>query len=99
MEHVPSVLIILGLLAAYFLPCAVAIQRKHHQTAAIAALNILLGWTFLGWVAALVWALTMVRTPPVAEKAAVSKAALPKPRSRVPSGPVHSWSMRDKPQR
>jgi Superinfection immunity protein len=32
---------------------------------AIFALNLLLGWTFLGWVAALVWALTnsSVKTP------------------------------------
>ncbi len=54
--------IILGLLA-YFVPALVAVKRMHHQTSAILALNLLLGWTFIGWVAALVWALTAVKKP------------------------------------
>jgi heme/copper-type cytochrome/quinol oxidase subunit 3 len=47
-------LIALGL---YFLPTMIARQRQRKQRNAIVALNILLGWTFIGWVAALVWAL------------------------------------------
>lgn len=39
----------------YFLPTIVA--RGNKNFAAICALNVLLGWTFVGWVAALVWAL------------------------------------------
>ena len=42
----------------YVLPSAIAVVRKHHQAGAIIALNILLGWTFLGWVVAAVWACT-----------------------------------------
>lgn len=42
---------------AYLLPSFVALQRKHANTTAICALNILVGWSFIGWVAALVWAL------------------------------------------
>lgn len=42
----------------YFLPTMVAIRVEHHNSTAIAALNLLLGWTFLGWALALVWALT-----------------------------------------
>jgi hypothetical protein len=41
-------------------PSIVAVERGHHQTMAIVALNIFTGWTFIGWVAALVWSLTMV---------------------------------------
>lgn len=41
----------------YFLPSFVALQRKHTNTTAICVLNILFGWSFIGWVAALVWAL------------------------------------------
>ena len=41
----------------YFLPTIVASNRKHRQATAIGALNLLLGWTILGWVVALVWAL------------------------------------------
>lgn len=48
-------------LALYFLPWLVARGRDHHQAGAIAMLNLLLGWTVLGWVAALIWACTAVR--------------------------------------
>lgn len=39
----------------YMAPTCVASNKKHFK--AILALNLLLGWTFIGWVAALVWAL------------------------------------------
>lgn len=42
---------------AYLLPSFVALQRNHVNTTAICVLNILVGWSFIGWVAALVWAL------------------------------------------
>lgn len=48
-------LIILAVfLAFYFLPTLIASQRNHTSTGAIFLLNFLLGWTFLGWVAALI---------------------------------------------
>jgi hypothetical protein len=52
--------IIAGLMGLYFLPTAVAFEKKrnHHNKGAIFALNLLLGWTLIGWVGALVWALT-----------------------------------------
>jgi hypothetical protein len=40
----------------YFLPTFVASNRKHVNGTSIFLVNLLLGWTFLGWVAALVWA-------------------------------------------
>lgn len=43
-------------LGFYFLPAIVAWQRSHRNTAAILVLNLLLGWTLLGWALALVWA-------------------------------------------
>lgn len=58
--------------AAYFLPTAIAIGRKHPQTAAIIALNIFLGWSILGWVAGIVWAL--VKTPPAKLEGALSSS-------------------------
>jgi hypothetical protein len=42
----------------YFLPGVIAWFRNHHQTMAITILNLFAGWTFIGWVAALVWACT-----------------------------------------
>jgi hypothetical protein len=38
----------------YFAPLVVAVYRRHHQTLAIFALTLLLGWTVVGWIAALV---------------------------------------------
>ena len=46
--------------ALYLLPTLISLIRKHHNQNAIFALNLLLGWTVLGWVGALVWALTKV---------------------------------------
>ncbi len=45
-------------LGVYFLPTIVANRRQHRNTTAIFAFNLFLGWTFLGWVLAFVWALT-----------------------------------------
>lgn len=45
-------------IAFYFLPTIYATRRKHRSKDAIAVLNLLLGWTFIGWVAAAVWAST-----------------------------------------
>jgi Superinfection immunity protein len=39
-------------------PALIAANRSHHNTLAIFALNLFLGWSFLGWVAAFVWACT-----------------------------------------
>lgn len=51
-------ILILILFPIYFLPCIVATVRKHRQQLAIFMVNLLLGWTFLGWVVAMVWACT-----------------------------------------
>jgi putative effector of murein hydrolase LrgA (UPF0299 family) len=50
-------LLIVALLL-YFVPSVVGFVRDHHNKWAIFALNLLLGWTFLGWIGALVWSLT-----------------------------------------
>lgn len=42
--------------AFYMLPTIEAWLRKSNNLGAIAALNFFLGWSLLGWVAALVWA-------------------------------------------
>ncbi len=54
------VLIVIGLavgLTLYFIPAYIG--RNNRNSGAILVLNIFLGWTLLGWVAALVWALTV----------------------------------------
>jgi hypothetical protein len=41
----------------YFVPAITAYEKKKKDKGAILALNILLGWTILGWIIALIWAL------------------------------------------
>jgi len=40
----------------YLAPSLVAYRRNHRNFTSICVLNLLLGWTFLGWVGALIWA-------------------------------------------
>lgn len=49
-------LTLLVLAALYFLPTLIAAHRGH-DVAGILLLNLFLGWTVLGWLAMLVWAL------------------------------------------
>lgn len=51
-----SILLFLFLVVMYFAPALHAYNRKHENREAIFILNFFLGWTFLGWVIALIWA-------------------------------------------
>ena len=48
-------------IAFYFLPIIIAAIRGHNNCLSIFILNLLLGWTFVGWVVALVWACANVQ--------------------------------------
>jgi len=43
-------------LALYLLPTIIAAARGKRKIVGIVLVNVLLGWTFIGWVAALIWA-------------------------------------------
>jgi hypothetical protein len=47
----------------YFVPTAISLVREKRNSLAIFALNLFLGWTLVGWVAALVWALMAEAAP------------------------------------
>ncbi|WP_233267731.1 superinfection immunity protein [Aeromonas veronii] len=49
-------------LCLYLIPTTVAAKRNHHNMLAIFMLNLLGGWTFIGWAAALIWACTAVKS-------------------------------------
>lgn len=51
----------------YMFPAFISEQRKHHQHLAITVLNLVLGWTVLGWAIALVWACTNVEQSQTAD--------------------------------
>ncbi|TGY87446.1 superinfection immunity protein [Marinicauda algicola] len=51
-----EILILLALL--HFLPTFIALLRGHHNAFAIFLTNLLLGWTVIGWIIALIWSVT-----------------------------------------
>lgn len=61
METIGAILafIIIGgpLLGLYLIPSFIAQARQHPQGPSIFLLNVIAGWTILGWIAALGWAL------------------------------------------
>jgi len=44
------------LIFVYFVPTILALVRRQHNFAAVVLLNLFLGWTLIGWVAALIGA-------------------------------------------
>ena len=50
-----ELLLVVLIFVIYFLPTLIAFLRQHKNSLAIFLLNLLLGWTVLGWVASLVW--------------------------------------------
>jgi hypothetical protein len=70
-----SALLIIALVC-YFIPAFVASIRKHNNATAIFVFNLFLGWTFLGWVLALVSACTknVKHSEPARLRAALAEA-------------------------
>jgi hypothetical protein len=53
-----GLLFIFFLILLYFLPSIVAYKRKRKNAQAILLLNLLLGWTVIGWIVSIVWAVS-----------------------------------------
>lgn len=51
-----SALLVIFVLAFYFLPAIVAYSRGHKQATPIYLTNLFFGWTVIGWMIALIWA-------------------------------------------
>ncbi len=45
-------------LIMYFVPTIIAVARHARSTTGIILLNIFAGWTFVGWIIALIWSIT-----------------------------------------
>ena len=56
--------IVVAVLGIYFTPTIVAAMLGKRHTRTIFIVNLSLGWTGVGWIVALIWAL---RRPPVEE--------------------------------
>jgi len=53
-----SVMLVVFILSFYFWPLWIALIGRKQHTAGIFVLNLFLGWTFVGWVIAMVWAVS-----------------------------------------
>lgn len=53
----------LPFLAIYLIPAIIGFIRKKDNKMAILILNLLLGWSVVGWVVALVWAVSKDKQP------------------------------------
>jgi hypothetical protein len=77
--------------AIYFIPTIIALGRGKQNAGAIFALNLLLGWTFVGWVVSFVWSLTNdsvpvnILTQPVQQFGLTSARVCPYCHSSIPS--------------
>jgi hypothetical protein len=58
-ELIVFVLAVLGVLTVlYFLPTIIAVKRQKANVTPIVLVDLLLGWTVIGWIVALIWALS-----------------------------------------
>jgi len=83
--------IIFGILFVYFLPAITARQRKVPDVGMVFVLNLLLGWTLIGWVIAL----AMAYRTPAPKRAqqladAFAAAQVPQVPPRLPQTPAPS---------
>ena len=51
-------------LGIYLVPTIVAARSNHPHAPAVILLNILLGWTLVGWVGSLIWIMVATSKPP-----------------------------------
>jgi len=63
MDHTIFVIILLLVLIIYMLPTLIAYARDIPQRKAVTLLNIVLGWTLIGWFIAFLWASLAATTP------------------------------------
>ena len=64
-------------IAAYFIPGIIAVTRRHRKATSILLVNLFFGWSVLGWIFALVWA--------VRANGAPKAVAVPPPLPTTPS--------------
>lgn len=58
MESLAAILVLLFVLAVYLIPTIIAFALGHASKWGIGVLNIVLGWSLVFWVVALIWALS-----------------------------------------
>ena len=91
MEGFSVVILILGV-CFYFLPTIIASIRHSEHGSGIFWVNFLFGWTVLGWIAALMWAVTeKVEKRAITSLQAEQQAKHPEP--RAPATQTKDWKI------
>lgn len=57
MDYIVPTLIISAIVGFYFLPSIIATGRKIESADSLVLVNLLFGWTLIGWIACLLWAI------------------------------------------
>jgi hypothetical protein len=84
MDLIVTLLVWAVLACAYFAPSIIAKEQNPKRSlGAIFALNLILGWTVIGWIVALIWALTKDREPTIIYAAPVEPPPQP-PANELP---------------
>jgi len=58
----------LAAIALYFVPTIIAFVRNKSNKVPILVLNLFLGWSLIGWVVSLVWALSQDQKPMIVQQ-------------------------------
>jgi Mg2+/Co2+ transporter CorB len=58
MDVLLGMVVLIVIIFAYFLPATIAVVRNHRNSLPVFLVNLLFGWTFLGWAVALIWSCT-----------------------------------------
>lgn len=53
-----GILMLIVLVLIYFIPSIIVCNNDHKNLEGVMILNLFLGWTFIGWVIALIWAVS-----------------------------------------
>ena len=55
LQAIGSVFVWSIIISVYLIPTMIASERKHTNLGSVFLLNLLLGWTMIGWISAFVW--------------------------------------------
>jgi hypothetical protein len=68
MNYTVAAILWIIMLLVYFFPTLIAVGREHHNSLAIFAVNLLFGWSVIGWFWAFIWSLTAIPSRKIARR-------------------------------